>query len=433
MGKVRFNFSLANQTGDIENGSSLKSAPGFDQARTVVLSIEKKNGDATDYASTKVDMNNMTDDFFSQNLPLGEYKLTECLILDNEDTAIYAIPVAGSNQAQNVGNPLSIDFSVSKDQQTNVPLEIVSTYRSTPADFGLTRFSWTPIITFPLIINVIEKGQAGNFLTASLTVSKDTYSKTEELSANMVNYLTIKDGFDDYTLTISKPGFITYTTKILRNDLRRYEANPLSIELERDNGSVGTITSPITGRIWMDRNLGASRVATGPYDELAYGDLYQWGRPADGHEKRTSETTLILSSTDVPGHANFIIPSLTGSYSYGAYWRSNPINNLWDGVDGINNPCPDGFRIPTEQEWEAEPGLQAIYGPLNEETISYLKLTYAGSRSYFSGEISQVGEDGNYWCAIQDRPDSRSLLGIDVPEFMRPTAISGHSVRCIKD
>ncbi len=36
----------------------------------------------------------------------------------------------------------------------------------------------------------------------------------------------------------------------------------------------GTVTS--AGQIWMDRNLGASRVATSLYDVLAYGDLYQW-------------------------------------------------------------------------------------------------------------------------------------------------------------
>jgi hypothetical protein len=30
-----------------------------------------------------------------------------------------------------------------------------------------------------------------------------------------------------------------------------------------------------SGRIWMDRNLGATQVATSPTDEKAYGDLYQ--------------------------------------------------------------------------------------------------------------------------------------------------------------
>nr|WP_320009862.1 hypothetical protein [uncultured Desulfobulbus sp.] len=47
---------------------------------------------------------------------------------------------------------------------------------------------------------------------------------------------------------------------------------------------VGTVTSP-TGRVWMDHNLGASRVATSYDDKEAYGNLYQWGRGSDGHER----------------------------------------------------------------------------------------------------------------------------------------------------
>lgn len=38
------------------------------------------------------------------------------------------------------------------------------------------------------------------------------------------------------------------------------------------------VTSPITNRKWMDRNLGASRKALSSSDDLAFGDLYQWGR-----------------------------------------------------------------------------------------------------------------------------------------------------------
>ncbi|PKG42563.1 hypothetical protein, partial [Psychroflexus sp. MES1-P1E] len=34
------------------------------------------------------------------------------------------------------------------------------------------------------------------------------------------------------------------------------------------------VTNPITGEIWMDRNLGASQVATSSIDAAAYGDLY---------------------------------------------------------------------------------------------------------------------------------------------------------------
>ncbi|MGE4541908.1 MAG: hypothetical protein AB7D35_11660, partial [Bacteroidales bacterium] len=66
------------------------------------------------------------------------------------------------------------------------------------------------------------------------------------------------------------------------------------------------VYNPATGQTWMDRNLGASRAATSSTDDQAYGDLYQWGRDTDGHEKRNSGTTSTLSNSDTPGHGNFI-------------------------------------------------------------------------------------------------------------------------------
>ena len=48
----------------------------------------------------------------------------------------------------------------------------------------------------------------------------------------------------------------------------------------------GFVYNATTHRIWLDRNLGATQVATSSTDTLSYGHLYQWGRPADGHEDR---------------------------------------------------------------------------------------------------------------------------------------------------
>ncbi len=46
-----------------------------------------------------------------------------------------------------------------------------------------------------------------------------------------------------------------------------------------------TIPQPeLTAPLWMDRNLVASQVATASDDTLAFGDVYQWGRAADGHQ-----------------------------------------------------------------------------------------------------------------------------------------------------
>ncbi|MBN4083020.1 DUF11 domain-containing protein, partial [bacterium AH-315-A23] len=113
--------------------------------------------------------------------------------------------------------------------------------------------------------------------------------------------------------------------------------------------NLGDVTNPKTGKTWMDKNLGATQVATSSTDTAAYGDLYQWGRLTDGHEKRTSSTTTAISSNDMPGHGDFIINTL----NWGD-WRSPNNNNLWQGVTGTNNPCPNGYRIPTNAELDAE-------------------------------------------------------------------------------
>ncbi|HOA10775.1 MAG TPA: hypothetical protein PKN65_10945, partial [Tenuifilaceae bacterium] len=62
-----------------------------------------------------------------------------------------------------------------------------------------------------------------------------------------------------------------------------------------------------TGKTWMDRNLGASKKADSSKHEASYGDLYQWGRFADGHQCRTSGTISTLSSCNAPEHDKFIL------------------------------------------------------------------------------------------------------------------------------
>ena len=70
-----------------------------------------------------------------------------------------------------------------------------------------------------------------------------------------------------------------------------------------------TVTSPDTGKIWLDRNLGASQVCTSSTDSSCYGNLYQWGRNDDGHES-SSTTTVTRASNINPGYANFITQTI---------------------------------------------------------------------------------------------------------------------------
>ncbi len=190
------------------------------------------------------------------------------------------------------------------------------------------------------------------------------------------------------------------------------------------------------GRIWMDRNLGATQVATSHDDETAYGGLYQWGRGSDGHEDRNSSVVYIGVTSDTPGHVNFIVPQ-AGTCSD---WRTPQKDTLWQGVDGINNPCPAGFRLPTETEWQAE---KASWDGINPADISALpiKLVAAGVRfSTAPPSVQYEGVNGYYWTStvsiLHDNCESAvsfrtSNKGVSSSEdwYRSP----GLSVRCIKD
>jgi uncharacterized protein (TIGR02145 family) len=179
----------------------------------------------------------------------------------------------------------------------------------------------------------------------------------------------------------------------------------------------------------MDRNLGATRVATSSTDAESYGDLYQWGRGADGHQIRTSATTSTLSSTDVPGNAQFILAT-TAPYD----WRSGQNANLWQGLNGTNNPCPSGYRLPTEAEWDAERLSWSSNNNSAGAFASPLKLPMAGGRKASDGSLYNVGSSGNYWRSTVSTTSSFTLIfGSSYAGINATNRASGLSVRCIKD
>ena len=196
----------------------------------------------------------------------------------------------------------------------------------------------------------------------------------------------------------------------------------------------GIITSSLTAKKWLDRNLGAPNTPTAYNDYANYGDLFQWGRSADGHQLVTrgpdavtttgSATTTTLSTSNNPGHGLWILSSADPFD-----WRSPQNDNLWQGVTGTNNPCPAGFRLPTNAEWVAE-NLTAI-----EPAYAQLKLTSSGSRSGATGNFSST--NAGYWSSTVDSL-TPTLGGLLLISSSSATATgtsrrTGRSCRCIKN
>ena len=191
--------------------------------------------------------------------------------------------------------------------------------------------------------------------------------------------------------------------------------------------SIVPVTSGATGKTWMDRNLGASRVATSSTDSQAYGELYQWGRRADGHQCRNSSITTSLTSSSTPSNSSFIVAPNTPND-----WRSPQNSSLWQGVSGTNNPCPSGYRLPTTSELNAE--VQVWANKNNSGAISsVLKLPTANLRSHSNGVIN-TNPIGVYWSSTINGTDSE-VLRFDSSEadFYKGYRAYGFSVRCIKN
>lgn len=188
------------------------------------------------------------------------------------------------------------------------------------------------------------------------------------------------------------------------------------------------VLNPVTGKTWMDRNLGAQRKAYSGVDDYAYGDLWQWGRGSDGHQCRSSPVTANLCASDQPLHGKFITSSTSPSD-----WLLPQNNDLWQGGNGINNPCPEGFRIPTISEWNDE---RLSWGSNNAEGAfnSTLKLPMAGHRSFSNALLNNVGSGGSYWSSTIDGTNAQRLsFNINGAFINSIRRADGHSLRCIKE
>jgi len=183
-----------------------------------------------------------------------------------------------------------------------------------------------------------------------------------------------------------------------------------------------------TGRIWMDRNLGAKQAATSSTNAASFGYLYQWGRASDGHQLRNSDTSTKLSSRDVPENGLFVLAIDSPND-----WYNGQSEKLWQGVNGKNNPCPKGFRLPTSLELDAE---IATWFAKNAKGAfaSPLKLPMSGYRSNGNGSLTDAGLSGDYWTSTREGLNSRGLY-FDLSSAGTDAGgrACGVSIRCIKD
>ena len=198
------------------------------------------------------------------------------------------------------------------------------------------------------------------------------------------------------------------------------------------------ITSPITGKKWLDRNLGATQACTSSTDKACYGDYYQWGRLADGHEKASSSltTSRVKDVSDIGNKFVVKYKDWTLADNEGSVRKVQ-----WAKIDGTG-VCPVGFRVPTQTELRAE--TIGYFGSDNTSTgavkvidsatafQNFLKLPVAGIRTAFDGSIMNQNSIGFLW-TIASNENQAQLIGFGgSAKSAFDERAMGFSIRCIE-
>jgi hypothetical protein len=201
-----------------------------------------------------------------------------------------------------------------------------------------------------------------------------------------------------------------------------------------------------SGKCWLDRNLGATSVtgtARSVYDNdedyiaaesASFGDLFQWGRGADGHQVRTSSIhNTSLASTAAPNAGNGWDGKFITTSTSPLDWLSTQDDDLWQIGSQINNPCPSGYRVPMLTELQAEFDSWSSSNT-DGAFASPLKLPVAGLRSIGPGALASVGSSGFYWSStVSEALVHRLGFNSSNANLFAFNRAFGFSVRCIKD
>ncbi|RTY91996.1 hypothetical protein EKM01_05070 [Flavobacterium sp. RSP46] len=324
--------------------------------------------------------------------------------------------------------PVMSDPVVTRGTTANPTFAGTLTVNAGTPQSSITEYGYYSGGTSSPITNKVVLG----FGTSFAALNADAFTANPKLNIAVNNYVNSGGGtvfFRFYAVVSGTPVYSSTVSIAL-------EANAIC------DGTASTfflpVTSPTTAKIWMDRNLGASRVATAINDNYAYGCLYQWGRGNDGHASiawtsstagTASATTTTVATTDTPGNASFILSSDD--------WVSPLNNNLWQGISGVNNPCPSEYRIPTSAEFTAETAIT------NSTTAysSVFKLPAPGGRMSSSGSLYNTSSNGIYRTSTSTASTSGGGITAYFLNIASGSAVLqanggrayGYSVRCIKN
>lgn len=237
-GKVEFFFSFP----EGNSGGRMKA-----DASSLIISVETSDGESV-HDRKNITLHKFADDYLSEPIALrtGAYQVTEFIVLDASGNAIYAAPTENSPLAYLAEDPLPLSFNVVKDQTSKVTPEVLKVEGNSADEFGYATFNFDVVQTFTFSTGVMAYNwSTKNFeLTeAHLQVKSGGSVLYDAGLPAATNGIRVKEGFDEYSITVTKDGYLDFEQTFTADSLMQHVApgTPLVIVLLEGSLTEGLI------------------------------------------------------------------------------------------------------------------------------------------------------------------------------------------------
>ena len=448
---------------------TFKIAPNYEvkSSYSIILTATDtlNNGSSLNVTINIANLDETTPTFTSSNsVTVNENQLNVITATATDDLTI-TYSLSGTDSSYFDINPSSgvITFKANPDFETKSSYSIIVKATDTSNNVAIQNLTVnlndvdevTPVITSLSSYSVAEN-QTTAFTVSATDSSTITYSivsgnDSSAFSINSTSGVVTFNTAPDYETKNSYSVIVKATDTSNNFSTQNVTVNitdvvEVTFDITFNGVGYNIITSPITNKRWLDRNLGASQACTASNDTLCYGDYYQWGRLADGHEKSNSATTSTLATGITSVGSSFIISDFSFNYD----WTTSGTDDngalrtaQWSKTDGTG-VCPVGFRVPTITELKTE---TLDYAGIDNTTTgavkvidsttafsNFLKFPVAGFRDGINASMRDQNVKGDVATSSMDGIFQSIMLFDSNNVIVGGDPISsGFSVRCVEN